>query len=96
MLQALSLSSQKSPRRPRIGPAPRQRRTSSHPTALAVCAVALTDFAVALTAVAAAVVDEVPSVVAVEFAAVVEGLPVDLVLLLDQCRRPSPPHGTRL
>jgi hypothetical protein len=34
---------------------------------------------VALTAVAAAVVDEAPSVGAVEFAAVVEGLPVDLV-----------------
>jgi cellulose biosynthesis protein BcsQ len=51
--------------------------------------------AVVLTAVAEAVADVVLIVVAVEFVAVVEAPPVDLVRLLDQSRLPSPLHGTR-
>jgi hypothetical protein len=60
-----------------------------------VCVAGLTEPAVESTAVAEAVADEAPIVVAVEFEAVVEVPPVDLVRLLDQSRLPSPLRGTR-
>lgn len=58
-----------------------------------VCVADLTEPAVVSIAVAEAVVDEALIVVAVAFAAVVEGPPLDLVRLLDQSQRPSPLHG---
>jgi hypothetical protein len=50
--------------------------------------------AVVSTAVAEAVADGALIVVAVEFEAVVEAPPVDLVRLLDQSQLPSPLRGT--
>lgn len=94
-VQAPSLNSQKSRRRSRTGPAPRQRRTSSRPMVPPVCVVALTGPAVVSIALAEAVVEEAPIVAVVAFEAAEEGLPLDLVRLLDQSRRTSPLHGTQ-
>ena len=60
-----------------------------------VCVAALREPVVVLTAVAVAVVAGAPTAVVVAFVVAVEGLPVDLVRLLDQSRQPSPLHGTR-